>query len=72
MEEIPCEELDTAHYHQNPHPQPIKNSSIAGSAKRLWCPNGRKGGGNGWSFPPTVEKKLLELTKGKTRTALMS
>lgn len=31
----------------------------------LWCENRRRRAGNGWCFPPAVERKLLELTKGK-------
>lgn len=32
----------------------------------LWCSNQRQGAGNRWSYPPAVEKLLLEITKGKT------
>jgi hypothetical protein len=31
----------------------------------LWCANQRHRAGNGWSFPPKVERHLRELTKGK-------
>jgi len=32
----------------------------------LWCSNQRRGAGNGWSFPPNVEKLLRRLTEGKS------
>jgi hypothetical protein len=32
----------------------------------LWCPNQRKHAGNGWAFPPAVERLLVGLTDGKT------
>jgi hypothetical protein len=38
------------------------------SARRpevLWCENRRRRSGNGWCFPPAVERKLRELTAGR-------
>lgn len=32
----------------------------------IWCSNQRTGRSNRWSFPRPVEKKLLELTEGKS------
>ena len=32
----------------------------------LWCSNQRHRAGNGWSFPPNVEKLLRRLTEGKS------
>lgn len=32
----------------------------------LWCSNQRHRAGNGWSFPPAIERHLRELTTGKT------
>lgn len=32
----------------------------------LWCPNGRAGSANGWSFPAKVEKQLIADTAGGT------
>jgi hypothetical protein len=47
-------------------------STSAPTAKRdrapvdvLWCSNNRSGRSNGWSFPPRVNRLLLELTAGK-------
>lgn len=34
------------------------------STEVLWCPNNRKGNGNGWSFPPAVRRRLLADTAG--------
>jgi hypothetical protein len=32
----------------------------------LWCANARQGNGNGWTFPPAVEKLLLRECAGAT------
>jgi hypothetical protein len=32
----------------------------------LWCANQRTRSGNGWSFPPAIDRHLRALTKGQT------
>jgi hypothetical protein len=31
----------------------------------IWCPNQRRGKGNGWAYPPAVRRHLQALTAGK-------
>jgi hypothetical protein len=50
-------------------PEPESLGMTAGGLRDrtevLWCANQRHRRGNGWSFPPNVERLLRELTKGK-------
>lgn len=39
--------------------------TAAARPETLWCPNVRGGASNRWSFPPAVEKLLVQLTEGK-------
>ena len=39
---------------------------ISRRPETLWCPNSRQGTSNRWSYPPTVEKLLRQITDGRT------
>jgi len=40
--------------------------TISRRPEALWCPNARQGAANRWSYPPTVEKLLRDITAGRT------